>query len=83
LYQLITHLSTIVTHLTPEVIQWFVQIIHPDIHLGITLRDLDGNTTTTEKWFTILSYLGKVGEVLEQFAYRSAFPAWVTERCFQ
>jgi hypothetical protein len=83
LYQLVSHFSAIVSQLTPEVVEWFIQIIDPDIHLGITLTNLNGNAAATNEWFTILSYLGKVGEELEQFAYRSALPAWVTEWCFQ
>ena len=73
----------VVLQFSPEVIERFVKIVDPNVKTRITLAHFQCYRTATKEWFTILSEVLEIRNVLEQFTQGTTLPAWVAKRCLQ
>jgi len=51
----------------PKVIQWVIQVINPNWNVWVLFGNSNSNRTTSEEWFSILTTICKVWEMLKEF----------------
>jgi hypothetical protein len=68
LEEYVRNFITVVLQFTPEVIEWFVEIIDPNIQTRISFSNLKCYTTTTKKRFSVFFITFQVRKILEQFS---------------
>ena len=74
---------TVILQFSPEVIEWFIEIIYPNIQTRISFSNLKCYTTTTKERFSVFLVTFEVRKILEQFSQSTTLPAWVAQRCLQ
>ena len=83
LEEYVRNFITVILQFSPEVIEWFIEIIDPDIQTRISFGNLKCYTTTTKERFSVFLVTFEVRNKLKEFTQGTTLPAWVAKRSLQ